>query len=338
MFWLILIALGLVALVVGGVIAGIVYLLFAPNREPPSSVQIVWLTVGGVAAVVAMSVLPSDEPGVWLIPVLLWLVALCVVRHSAPLKETPVQRHQREAAERKHAKQEQRRAAAREAAERKRAEEAERRAAARKAVAERKRLDSFTKDGLALLGRARAAVAAVRNTEAARDGWLGEAADLDFDADVNAISEALLQARRIEKVAERTKKIPDPSPDDTAMLRDAQKTVKELRSEAKSRVKILDDCATQAREIDRLLAEERRREENDRQREAARRQLAAELFVAEVRPAARESDTADAIAAHVAAFKELKHIVDEKTLREVEGGGTNPFASAITWVRQVLPF
>ena len=93
--------------------------------------------------------------------------------------------------------------------------------AARKAITERKRVDSFTRDGLALINKARTAVSAVRATEAARDGWLSDQADLDFSADLTFISEALLQARRIEKVVERSKKIPDPSAEDVAMLRDA---------------------------------------------------------------------------------------------------------------------
>jgi hypothetical protein len=175
----------------------------------------------------------------------------------------------------------------------------------------------------------------VTATEAARDGWLGDQADLDFSADLTFISEALLQARRIEKVVERTKKIPDPTPDDVAMLRDAEKMVKTLRAEAKGRVRIIDDCVTQAREIDRLLAEERRQQEVDRQREAARRQLAAELFVAGARPSTRDSDTADAIAARVQAFRELKNIVDEKVVREIESGG-NPVSDLFVRVRRVL--
>lgn len=213
-----------------------------------------------------MGIITAEAPGAWWVPIALWFVVLSVIRNSCPPSETPAQRRAREEAERKQVEQD------------------ERRAAARKVVAERKRVDSFTKAGLALLERAQASVADVRATEAARDGWLGDATDLDFAHDLTLISDALLQARRIEKVVERTKKIVDPSPDDVALLRDAEKTIKTLRGEAKTRVKILDGCLTQAREIDRLLAEERQRQKFDAQREAARRQLAAELYVAEVRP------------------------------------------------------
>jgi hypothetical protein len=253
-------------------------------------------------------------------PVVAWLVAVSVIRRRAELTETPEQRKVREAAERAQAEQD------------------EKRASARKAVAERKRVDSFTKDGLALMTKARTAVSTVRATEAARDGWLGDQADLDFSADLTLISEFLLRARRIEKVAERSKKIPDPSPDDVAMLRDAEKAVTTLRTEAKGRVGIIEDCVKHAREIDRLLAEDRRRQEVDRQREAARRQLAAELYGVEMRSPAQHSETADAIAARVQAFRELKNVVDEEVLREIEGGGTNPVYGLFVQVRRVLSF
>ncbi len=320
MFWVILIAIGVIVLLLGAlatVMSAVVDLLFAPDREPNSTAQHATLAGLGAAASIAMVVLASVAPAVSWTPIPLWLAAVAVVRNSCPLTETPEQRRAREEVERKQTEQDQRRALA------------------RKAVAERKRLDSYTRGGLALLERAHGAVADVRATEAARDGWLGGDEDLDFSTELAHVSEALLQARRIEKVVERTKKIPDPSPEDTALLRDADKTVKTLRAEAKARVRNLDDCLTQAREIDRLLAEERERAKTDEQRAAARRQLAAELFVAEVRPSARQSDVADAIAARARAFKELRHIVDDETLREIEGGG-NPVYDAFDRLRRGL--
>ena len=55
-----------------------------------------------------------------------------------------------------------------------------------------------------------------------------------------------------------------------------------------------------------------------------------------MRRSARDSDTADAIAARVQAFRELKNVVDEKVLREVEAGGTNPANDLFTQVRRLL--
>ena len=308
----------LAALLVGGIITGIVAVVYATDRESSTPAEAATMGGLGIAAFIATLTLGSVAPGAAWMPVVAWIVAVYVIRHRAELIETPEQRKVREAAERAQAEQD------------------EKRAAARKAIAERKRVDSFTKDGLALMTKARTAVSTVRATEAARDGWLGDQAGLDFSADLTSISEALLQARRIEKVVERSKKIPDPSPEDVVMLRDAEKTMKTLRTDAKSRVGIIEDCVKQAREIDRLLAKERRQQEFDKQRDAARRQLAAELHLAEVRSPARHSDTADAIVARVQAFRELKNVVDEKVLREVEAGGTNPSNDLFTQVRRLL--
>jgi len=303
---------------VGWIIKGIVVVVYATDRESSTPAEAATMGGLGIAAFIATLTLGSVAPGAAWMPVVAWLVAVYVIRQRAELMETPQQRKVREAAERAQAEQD------------------EKRAAARKAIAERKRVDSFTKDGLALMAKARTAVSAVRATEAARDGWLGDQADLDFSADLTFISEALLQARRIEKVVERSKKIPDPSAEDVVMLRDAEKTVKILRTDAKSRVGIIEDCVKQAREIDRLLAEERRQQEFDKQRDAARRQLAAELHIAEVRSPAWHSDTADAIAAHVQAFRELKNVVDEKVLREIEAGDANAPNDLFTQVRRLL--
>jgi hypothetical protein len=308
----------LAALLVGGIITGIVAVVFAPDRESSTPAESAAMAGLGIAALIATLTLGSVAPGAAWMPVVAWLVAVYVIRQRAELVETPQQRKVREAAERAQDEQD------------------EKRAAARKAIAERKRVDSFTKDGLALMAKARTAVSAVRATEAARDGWLGDQADLDFSADLTFISESLLQARRIEKVVQRSKKIPDPSAEDVVMLRDAEKTMKTLRTDAESRVGIIEGCVKQAREIDRLLAEERRQHEFDRQRDAARRQLAAELNLAEVRSPARHSDTADAIAARVQAFRELKNVVDEKVLREIEAGGTNPANDLFAQVRRLL--
>ena len=55
-----------------------------------------------------------------------------------------------------------------------------------------------------------------------------------------------------------------------------------------------------------------------------------------MRSPARHSDTADAIAARVQAFRELKNVVDEKVLREIEAGGAKPANDLFTQVRRLL--
>ena len=52
----------------------------------------------------------------------------------------------------------------------------------------------------------------------------------------------------------------------------------------------------------------------------------------------RPAPTADAVAARVVAFRELKNVVDDEVRLEIEGGGGNPVAGALTRIRGVLPF
>jgi len=130
----------LLVMLVGGILKGIVEALFATDREASSPAEVATIVGLGVAAFLGTVVIGSVGLVAWWVPLALWFVGFFIVRHRAPLKETPAQR------------------SAREAAARKQAEQDERRAVARKTVAERKRVDSFTKDGLALLQLANAAV------------------------------------------------------------------------------------------------------------------------------------------------------------------------------------
>jgi hypothetical protein len=203
--WVALGGLGLVVLIVGSMVEGFVRLVFAPHREVLSQNQFWLLAILGIIAFVATLAVAATVGGGWFVaPIAMWLLATTIVRNSAPERETKQQRIAREASERK-------------------------RAAARKAVAERKRLDVFGKDGIGLMERAKLAVDTVMTTEAVREGWLGEPGDLDFSADLALITETLRQARRIEKVAAESKAIPQPNGDDKKLLRDAERTVKQLR-------------------------------------------------------------------------------------------------------------
>jgi hypothetical protein len=171
---------------IGWIIKGIVAVVFATDRESSTPGEAATMGGLGIAAFIATLTLGSVAPGAAWMPVVAWIVAVYVIRQRAELMETPQQRKVREAAERAQAEQD------------------EKRAAARKAIAERKRVDSFTKDGLALMAKARGAVSAVRATEAARDGWLGDQADLDFSADLTFISEWWSAARRFPIRVPRT--------------------------------------------------------------------------------------------------------------------------------------
>ena len=52
----------------------------------------------------------------------------------------------------------------------------------------------------------------------------------------------------------------------------------------------------------------------------------------------RHSDTADAIAAGVQAFRELKNVVDEKVMWEIEAGDADAPNDLFAQVRRLLSF
>jgi Ca2+/Na+ antiporter len=316
--WIVLGGLGLVVLIVASVVGGFIRLVFAPHREALSQNQFWLLAVLGVIAFVAMLVAAATVGGGWFVaPIALWLLVTAIVRNSAPERETKQQRIAREASERK-------------------------RAAARKAVAERKRVDALGKDGIGLMERATLAVDTIMATEAGKVGWLGKAADLDFAADLSLITEALRQARRIEKVAAESRDIPQSNDDDKKLLRDAERTVKQLHGEVTRRVQLLNDCARQARQVDKTLAKEREQARFTVLRDDVSKRLAVELYGAEATLSLQVSNAADAVTAHVAAFKELKGIVDEQRTKitppadSVSGDSAAEPDNVISWIRRQL--
>jgi hypothetical protein len=299
-FWVVLGGIGLVVLIVGSFVQGFVQLVFAPHREPVSEREFLLLATLSVVAFVAAVTVAATLGGWWLVvPIAMWLVAVSVVRNLAPERETKQQR------------------IAREAAEKKRAASEAKRAAARKAVAERKRVDVFGKDGVGLMDRAELAVNRVMATEAVKEGWLGEPGDLDFSVDLALIGETLSRARRIERVAAESKSIPKPNADEIKLLREAERSVKQLRAEATRRVQMLNGCARQARQVDQTLAEEREQARLEALRDDLSRRLAAELYGAEAAASVRMSEAADHVTAHVAAFRELKGVIDEQRRVEI---------------------
>lgn len=320
-WWVVLGAIALVVLIVGLVVVGVVGLIAAPHREAPSLGHVAAFYVSGFVALLGIGAMSNSLGSAWgAVPVVMWLAVVAAIRRLAPERETAEQRKARQAEEK-------------------------RRAAARRRVAARARADAFGKDGLGLIDRAKQTVDDVMATEAAQDGWLGQPGDLDFSADVTMIADTLRQARRMEKLVAQSKAIPRPTDDDTRMLRDAERAVKQLRGDVKRRVQTLDDCANQARQVDRFLAEEREQARLAKRRDNARRQLSAELYGVEAAPPARPSDATDAVSAHVAAFRELKGIIDEQRQREIdaaiESADSDPPAepeNALTWIRKILPF
>lgn len=126
------------------------------------------------------------------------------------------------------------------------------------------------------------------------------------------------------------------------MLRDAERAVKQLRGDVKLRVQILNDCARQARQVDRTLADEREQARRAELRDEVRHRLCAELYGVKATPSDHVSDAADAVTAHVAGFRELKGIIDEQLRTEiseaVDGEPSTSPQNVLMWVRRQLPF
>lgn len=299
MIWVVLGAATLTLLIIGAVITAVVGVVFAPHRVPPTRNQYLLLAVAGFAAVIGSQwALSSAAGGGWAMPLALWVLLLTIIRNRAPMRETPWQRKAREKAR------------------------------------ERERADTLGRAGVGLIDRARTAVSAVMATEAARDGWLGDPTDLDFSADLAAMEDTLRQARRIEKLVAESRALPEPTDDDARMLGDAERTVGQLRSDVLRRVQVLDDCARQARQIDQSLAAERERARLAARRDVTRGRLAAELYGAAVAPSDPASEAADGVAARVAAFRDLKGLVDEPPR---PGGRVDPPQQTVLhWLRRQI--
>ena len=89
----------LAALLVGGIISGIVAVVFATDREASTPAESATMAGLGIAAFIATLTLGSVAPGAAWMPVVVWLVAVYVIRQRAELMETPQQREVREASE-----------------------------------------------------------------------------------------------------------------------------------------------------------------------------------------------------------------------------------------------
>ncbi|WIM89462.1 hypothetical protein PT015_08495 [Candidatus Mycobacterium wuenschmannii] len=306
-------AIGVAILVVGLVVIGLAMVVLAPNRESSSPAQLALLGVLAVVALVATAVIADQGGGGWsAAPTVVWVFALACIRNAAPVRETEQQRKRRLA-------------------------EAAKREDARRRVEERNRVKVFGKEGLAIMGQAKSAVDNIIATRAARDGWLGEPGALDFTGYLATIADTLQRARRIEDLAAQSKAIPTPTADDAAMLRDAERTIKQLRGEVAGRVQVLNDCARKAQQVDRVLAAEREQARQAARRDDNRSQLSAELYGVAALPTASAPDATDAVSAYVAAFHELKGTIGATPTPATVI--SQPAAeNTLVWLRKKLPF
>lgn len=234
---------------VGGAIIGIFVIVAMVPKE-------VWIVLGVVAAVALVA---------WLVPKVTAAVA----------------KSRLEAAQREHAAQ-----------------------LARVAAAKRQLIEKVGQQNALLIQSAQTAVNTVAASEAARSGWLG---DVDFTADLAVIAENFGKAHALRKVADELSALDNPSADDRTILAEAQATTENLERAARERVSLIGKCATEATLIDASLRNEREDARTAEQRAQLHARLSGMLYGIEAAPTAESADsTADAVMARVQAYREIK--------------------------------
>lgn len=173
------------------------------------------------------------------------------------------------------------------------------------ARARQQRIETLGADNAALVESAQAAVKRVVASEAARAGWLG---DVDFTADIQAITDNFQKAYALSKVAEELSALADPSVEDRVILAEARTTAANLETAAVERVELIAKCASEARLIDDSLRKERADAKTAEQRAQLHAKLSAMLYGIEAAPDAAPIDSAvDSVMARVAAYREIKN-------------------------------
>ena len=172
----------------------------------------------------------------------------------------------------------------------------------------------FGSAGARLFEQADASVSNIAASEAARTGWLGDPADFDFRADLEAIAANLRRAEKIRTVTADASSIRDFSEADKQMLHDAKVEIAKLKNSVKQRVDLIGKCEQQAADIDRALREERESDVMAKRREDLRGRLGPILYGSQKMPIDSPSESADVVTARAAAFHELKALIDKHRL------------------------
>ncbi|OBI55678.1 hypothetical protein A5667_23260 [Mycolicibacterium fortuitum] len=208
-----------------------------------------------------------------------------------------------------------------EAQERKRTEQAALAADAKRQREERvrkerqRRIDTLGKQNAALVESALSAVKQVTASEAARAGWLG---DVDFSADVKAITDNFEKAHALRGVIGKLSALDKPSAEDRKILAEAKTTAANLEVVATERVELIGKCAKEAQLIDKSLRTEREDARVAEQRAELHAKLSAMLYGIEATPETTQQDSAvDAVMARVQAYREIKNQIQQAR----DGGG-----------------
>lgn len=301
---------GIGLLLVIGVVSAVVSALHALVRPPEgasySANQLfLLLVVGFVSAFAALRVFSIHGDGWWLLPVGVFAATLAGVKATA----INTRDRQREA-------------------ERQRVAEQQQRVEQRK-QRERERVERLGKDGIKTLVQMKAAVKRIAETEAAREGWLGDAAEINFSADLLLTEDQLAKMVAIRAMIGEAKRLPKPTDDDKEMAKEAEAAVRKLEAAVRERIQMIEGCARKAEEVDETLRAERRRAEEAEQRDALRGRLGAMLSGVELTPDSPPSDSVDAVNTRAEAFRELKDSIEPRNLGVDDGA--NDSADDSSW-------
>lgn len=197
------------------------------------------------------------------------------------------------------------------AEERARQEQAKRAAAAKREREQRirqdkqHRIDTLGDRNTQRVETALSAVKQVTASEAARAGWLG---DIDFSADIAAITANFEKAYALRGVTGKLSALDKPSADDRKILAEAKRTIADLESAAVERVELIGKCAVEAKLIDKSLRTEREDAKVAEQRAELHAKLSAMLYGIEAAPDNTPTDSAvEAVLARVQAYREIKN-------------------------------
>ncbi len=261
-------------------------------------------------------VLFSDHgDGWWLIPV------ACFVPALLGTKSVAIARRDREREE------ERRRLAER----KRRVEQRQRR--------ERERVERLGKDGLKKLVQIKGAVKRIGETEAAREGWLGDTRDISFSANLRLIEDQLEQIVTLRAKTGKSKRLPHATEADKQMIKEAEAAAKRLEAAVRERIRAIEGCARKAEEVDDILREQRHRADVASQRDELRGQLAAMLAGVELTSESQPSESADAVMARVEAFRELKDSINPGAVRpDGASDGADTDSSWLSGIGRLWPW
>jgi hypothetical protein len=168
---------------------------------------------------------------------------------------------------------------------------------------------SIGEDNAPLLSSAKAAVRLVQGSEAARGGWLG---DVDFTADIHGITENFQKARALLRTAAELSMLSNPSPDDRRIMDEAMLTASNLELAARDRLKLIEQCATEAKLIDQSLHMEREAAQTEGQRAELHAKLTSMLYGVQAEPAVADTPSvADSVIMRVRAYHEIRSQIQQ---------------------------